>query len=41
MQAREALVEMTAEEGQEILDALVGDIKAAEKEVGANQSTFH
>jgi hypothetical protein len=36
MQAREAFVEMTGEEGQQILDALVADIKAAEQEVGTN-----
>ena len=36
MQAREAFVEMTGEEGQAILDALVADIEAAEQELAAN-----
>jgi TRAP-type C4-dicarboxylate transport system substrate-binding protein len=36
MEAREAFVEMTGEEGQQILDALVADIEAAEQEVGTN-----
>jgi TRAP-type C4-dicarboxylate transport system substrate-binding protein len=36
MQAREAFVEMTGEDGQQILDALVADIEAAEQEVGTN-----
>jgi tripartite ATP-independent transporter DctP family solute receptor len=36
MQAREAFVEMTGDEGQQILDALVADIEAAEQEVGTN-----
>jgi len=36
MEARGAFVEMTGEEGQQILDALVADIEAAEQEVGTN-----
>ena len=36
MQAREAFVEMTGEEGQAILDALVAEIEAAEQELAAN-----
>ena len=36
MEAREAFVEMTGEEGQQILDALVADIEAAEQELGTN-----
>ena len=36
MQAREKFVEMTGEEGQEILDTLVADIQAAEEKLGVN-----
>ena len=36
MQAREAFVEMTGEEGQETLDALVAEIEATEQELGTN-----
>jgi len=36
MQAREAFVEMTGDEGQEILDGLVAEIEAAEEELGVN-----
>ena len=36
MQARDAFVEMTGEDGQQILDALVADIDKAEQEVGTN-----
>jgi TRAP-type C4-dicarboxylate transport system substrate-binding protein len=36
MQAREAFVETTGEQCQQILDALVADIQAAEQEVGTN-----
>jgi TRAP-type C4-dicarboxylate transport system substrate-binding protein len=35
-QAREAFVEMTGDEGKQILDALVADIEAAEEELGTN-----